>query len=49
MRAGGERGDRHEFEETPGDTVGQGSLVCCSTWGFKESDTTTEQQREPTI
>ena len=30
----------HEFELTPGDGEGQGSLVCCSTWGHKESDVT---------
>ena len=30
----------HEFEQTPGDSEGQGSLVCCSAWGCKESDTT---------
>ena len=30
----------HEFEETPGDSEGQGSLTCCSPWGRKESDTT---------
>ena len=30
----------HEFEQTPGDSEGQGSLVCCSPWGRKESDTT---------
>ena len=30
----------HEFEQTPGDSGGQGSLVCCSPWGCKESDTT---------
>ena len=29
-----------EFEQTPGDSEGQGSLVCCSPWGRKESDTT---------
>ena len=29
----------HEFEQTPGDR-GQGSLLCCSPWGLKESDTT---------
>ena len=23
----------HEFEQTPGDNEGQGSLVCCSPWG----------------
>ena len=26
--------------QTPGDSEGQGSLVCCSPWGHKESDTT---------
>ena len=30
----------HEFEQTPGDSEGQGSLACCSPWGLKESDTT---------
>ena len=36
----------HEFEQTLGDGEGQGSLVCCSPWGRRESDTTaTEQQR----
>ena len=30
----------HEFEQTPGDGEGQESLVCCSPWGCKESDTT---------
>ena len=30
----------HEFEQTPGDSGGQGSLVCCSPWGHKESDLT---------
>ena len=29
----------HEFEQAPGDGKGQGSLVCCSPWGHKESDT----------
>ena len=29
----------HESEKAPGDSEGQGSLVCCSPWGFKESDT----------
>ena len=31
---------RHEFEQTSGDSEGQGSLVCCSPWGLKESDMT---------
>ena len=30
----------HEFEQTPGDSERQGSLVCCSLWGRKESDMT---------
>ena len=30
----------HESEETLGDGERQGSLVCCSPWGHKESDTT---------
>ena len=32
--------DGHEFELAPGAGDGQGSLVCCSPWGCKESDTT---------
>ena len=32
--------DGHEFEQAPGDGDGQGSLLCCSTWGHKESDMT---------
>ena len=30
----------HEFEQALGVGDGQGSLVCCSPWGHKESDTT---------
>ena len=30
----------HEFEQAPGDSEGQGSLVCCSPWGLKEPDMT---------
>ena len=29
----------HEFEQIEGDSEGQRSLVCCSPWGQKESDT----------
>ena len=39
--------NRHECEWTLGDGEGQGSLVCCSPWGCKESDMTewvTEQR-----
>ena len=32
----------HEFEQTPGDGEGQGSLACCSPWGHKESDVTVQ-------
>ena len=28
--------DGHEFEQTLGDSEGQGSLACCSPWGRKE-------------
>ena len=30
----------HEFEQTPGDSEGQGSLARCSPWGCEELDTT---------
>ena len=30
----------HESEQTPGDSEGQGSLVCCRPEGCKESNTT---------
>ena len=30
----------HEFEQTPGDTEGQGSLVCCIPRGHEELDLT---------
>ena len=29
----------HEFEQTLGDSEGQGSLACCSPWDRKELDT----------
>ena len=29
-----------QFEQTPEDSEGQGSLACCSPWGHKELDTT---------
>ena len=32
--------DGHEFEQALGVGDGQGSLVCCSPWGCKESDAT---------
>ena len=30
----------YEFELTPGDGEGQGSLICCSSWGHKKLDMT---------
>ena len=35
-----DRLDGHEFEQALGVGDGQGSLVCCSLWGRKESDMT---------
>ena len=32
--------DGYEFEQTPGDSEGQESLVWCSSWGRKQLDTT---------
>ena len=52
VKEGGESGDRgrdgwwhhwlsgHEFEETQGDSYGQRSMACSSSWGCKELDTT---------
>ena len=36
----------HEFEQTLGDSEGQGSLACCSLWDHKESDMTEQQHHE---
>ena len=33
-----------ELEQTPGDTEGQGSLVCYSPWGHEQVDATEQQQ-----
>ena len=41
--------DGHEFEQTPGVSEGQGSLVCCSPWGRKELDTLREWTTTNTI
>ena len=35
--------NRHEFEQTPGDSEGQGSQACCRPLSHKESDIATEQ------
>ena len=36
----------HEFEQTLGDSEGQGSLVCCSSWGRKKDLGTGKQQSQ---
>ena len=37
--------NRHEFEQTPGDTEGQGNLACCSPWCHRvRHNSATEQQ-----
>ena len=36
----------HEFEQTPGDSEGQGSLACYSPWGHKELDMTEQQKKK---
>ena len=33
-----------EFDQTLGNGEGQGSLVCCSSWGRKELDTATTKR-----
>ena len=40
--------NRHEFEQTPRDSEGEGNLACCSPWGYKESDTQTWMSDETT-
>ena len=30
----------HEYEQAPRESEGQGSVACCSLWGYKESDKT---------
>ena len=39
----------HEFEQTLGDSEGQGSLACCSPQGHKESDMTEQQIIQPKV
>ena len=39
--------NEHEFEQTPGDSEGQGSLACCGPWGLPRvrTDLVTKQQQ----
>ena len=41
----------HEFEQTPEDSEGQGSLACCSPWGSQRvgHDLVTEQQQQKKV
>ena len=43
--------DGHEFEQTLGDSEGQGNLACCSSWGHKRvgHDLATEQLNDVRI
>jgi len=36
----------HKFEQTPGDSEGQGSLTCCSSWGHRELDMTEQMNNQ---
>ena len=39
----------HEFEQTPGDSEGQGSVVCCRPWGHKDLDTSDRLNNSNTV
>ena len=41
--------DGHELGQTLGDGEGQRGLVCCSSWGCKETDTTGELKNNSPI
>ena len=43
------RHNGHEFEQTPGDSDGQGGLVCCNPWGHTESDMTERRNNNKPI
>ena len=36
----------HKFEQTPGDSEGQGSLTCCSSWGHRGLDMTEQMNNQ---
>ena len=40
--------NKHEFQQTPGDSEGQKSLACCSPWGCKELDMTGQLNKNNT-
>ena len=39
----------HEFEQTPGDSEGQGNLACCSPWGHRVEHDWAPEQESPSI
>ena len=41
--------DEHEFEQTLGDSEGQGNLAGCSPWGQKELDMTKHTVHKPDL
>ena len=41
--------NRQEFEQTPGDSEGQGSLVCCSPWGSQRVGHNLATEQEPSL
>ena len=43
--------NRHEFEQTPVDSEGQGNLACCSPWSCEKSrrDLVSEQQESQKV
>ena len=41
--------NRHEFEQTPGESEGQGKLVCCSSWGHKGSNMTEQLNNDKRV
>ena len=47
MVGGHHRLNGHEFEQTLGDSEGQGSLACCSPWGHRDGHKlSTEQYKQ---
>ena len=41
--------NEREFDQTPGDGEGKGSLACCSSWGRKELNTAQQLDRQTAI
>ena len=39
----------HEFEQSPGDGEGQGSLACCSPWGHRVGHNLVTEQQHSTL